>query len=159
MIPDTGTDMLHLTPALDMLYLTHDIWQRYLTCYTWYLILDTWYLTSVLDMSSLNTWYLTPVNLVYNIWWLTCYHSLNMLSHGTSTLDLILWHLTGYYCTWRLYYFAYSWLSLLRGLAWLLYYYQIFGTPELLCSWTPVFLNPYNRETPDILLLLIPVIG
>ena len=30
-----------------------------------------------------------------------------MLSHGTSTLDLILWHLTRYYYTWHPYYMAY----------------------------------------------------
>jgi len=35
---------------------------------------------------------------------------------GTDTLDLMLWHRTGYYHTWHRYYITYSWLSLLRGL-------------------------------------------
>ena len=78
-----------------------------------------------------DIWYMTPDN------W-------HMLSPGTSTLDLILWHLTGYYCTWHLLhihdYHCYG------DLARLLYCYQIFGTPvllnscapELLYSWTPI---------------------
>ena len=96
------------------------IYTWYLACYTWHLIPDTWY---------------------NNTWQLTCYHSLDMLSPGTSTLDR--------YCdTWLVtvipgtciilhihdYYFY-------GDFAWLLYCYQIFGTPELLYSWTPVLLN------------------
>jgi len=38
-----------------------------------------------------------------------------MLSPGTDTFDPVLWHLTGYYYIWHMYYIAYSWLSLLRG--------------------------------------------
>jgi len=142
LISDTGTWHVitwHLTPdtwcltlVLDMLSLdtwclTLDIWHRYLTCYTWHLILDTWYLTLVLDMI-----YLTP-----DTWYMT----LDMLSHSTSTLDLILWHLTVYYHTWHLYYFAYSWLSLLRGLDMIIILLQDIWyscAPELLYSWTPV---------------------
>jgi len=116
-------------------------WHQHLTCYylrdTWYLTLvfdilyltpdlDTWYMTPVLDLLLLDTWYL-----IHDIWhwYLTCYHltpdtwdlilwhlMVDMLSPGTSTLDLILWNLIRYYCTWHLYYFTYSWLSLLRGL-------------------------------------------
>ena len=114
------SDSWHLTSVLDMLlldtwYLTLDIWHRYLTCY-----------------------HLTPdtSHLVYNTWQLTCYHLLDMLSHGTSTLDLILWHLTGYYYTWNLYYIAYSWLSLLQGLDMI-----IILLPDIWYSWTPVLLN------------------
>jgi len=36
---------------------------------------------------------------------------LDMLSHGTGTLHLIMWHLTRYCYTWHLYYIVYSWLS------------------------------------------------
>ena len=117
---------------------------------TWHLIPDTWCLTPVLDMLLLNTWYLTPVldmlsldtcYLTPDIWHLildTCYHSLDMLSHGTSTLDLILWQLTRYYYTWHLYYFTYSWLSLLRELGMIIIllpdlWYSC--APELLYSW------------------------
>jgi len=78
-----------------------------------YLTLICLHLTSVLDMLSLDT---DTLHLIYDTWQLTCYHSLDMLSPGASTYDLILWYLTGYYYTWHLYYMAYSWLSLLRGL-------------------------------------------
>ena len=54
------------TYILTCYYLTLDIWHRYLTCYTWHLIPDTWYLPPVLDILSLDTWYLTP-----DIWHLT----------------------------------------------------------------------------------------
>ena len=132
MIPDTW----YLTPVLDMLsldtwYLTLDIWHWYLTCYTWHLIYDTWQLTC---------------------YHLTCFHM--VLVYLTWCCDS--W--PDYYYIWHLLYFAYSWLSLYADLAWLLYCYQTFGIPELLCSWTLVFLNPYNRETPNTTLLLIPVI-
>ena len=153
MISDTGTyhaifNTWYLTPVLAMLYLIHDIWHRYLPCYTWHLISDTGACHAILD-----TWYLTPVlamlYLTFDIWHgtchvilapdirhrhLTCYHSLNMLSPGTSTLDLILWHLTCYCHTWHLYYMAYSWLSLLWGLG-------IILLPNIWYSWTPVLLN------------------
>ena len=179
-------DMLYLTPdlwhviydtdaryvILDTWSTTLDIWHWYLICHTWHLIHGTWYLTPVLDLLSLDTWYLTPDigHLIHDTW----YHSLDMLSHGTSIFDLILWY----------------WLDTITpdtriilhihdyhfygDLAWLLYCYQIFGTPELLCSWTPVYLNPKigrlltlcswyytpvdprNRITMDIGLLRIP---
>ena len=154
----------YLTPVLIMLYLTHDTWHQYLPCYIWHMIpytgtchtiFDTWYLTPVLACyiwhmitdtgtfhAIFDTWYRTPVlamlYLTLDIWhrYLTCYtcHLIydtgtwHMLLPGPSTLDLILCLLTGYYYTWHLYYLAYSWL---------LYCYQIFGTPELLYSWTP----------------------
>jgi len=131
---------------LDTWYLTLDIWHRYLTCYTWHLIPDTWYLIPALNMLSFDTWYLTP-----DIWYLTIdMLSLTwLLSYGTSTLDLILWHLTGYYYTRLLYYIVYSWLSLLRRLGMI-----IILLPHLWYSQTPVFLNPVNKETPDIILLM-----
>ena len=119
------------------------VYTWYLPCYTKHLIsdtgtchaiLDTWYLTLVLDMLSL-TW--------HAITRLTCYH-------------LVLVHLTWYCGTCIiLHIHAYHFYG---DLTWLLYCYQTSGTPELLYSWTPVFLNPCNRETPDIILLLIPII-
>ena len=154
--PDTCHAILntwYLTPILAMLYLTLDIWHRCLSCYIWHLISDTgtchvildpWYPTLVLDMLSL-TW--------HAITHLTCYH-------------LILVHLTWYCDTWLVTVIPGTCIILnihdyhfYRDLAWLLYCYQTSGTPELLYSWTPVFLSPCNRETPDIILLLILVIG
>ena len=148
MIPDTVLAMLylthdirhrylpcyiwHMTPDTGtcMLYLTHDIWHQYSTCYTWHLIPDTWYMTP----------------------------KINMLSLGTSTLDMILWHLIGDYYTWDLYYLAYSWILLLQRLGMI-----IILLPDIWYSWTPVLLNscilePLKRVTPDTILLLIPVI-
>ena len=145
---------------LDTWSLTLDIWHWYLTWYylapdtwhlisdtgtwhaiTWHLIPDTWYLTPVLDMLPLYTWYLT-----LDIWYLTndmlSLDPWHMLSPSTDTFDWIFWHLTGYYYTWHLYYIAYSWLSLLRGLGMIIILLPEFGTPELMCSWTPVYLNP-----------------
>jgi len=104
--------------------------------YTWHLIPNTWYLTLVLDMSSLNTWSLTPDtwHMIYDTWQLTCYHSLDMLSHSTSTLDLMLWHLIGLLL--HLYYNVYSWLPLLWELGMI-----IILLPDMWYSWTPVLLN------------------
>ena len=111
----------YLTPVLDMLYLTPD--PRYLISDTgtWYVILDTWYMT-------LDNW--------HAITHLTCYH-------------LVLTHLTWYCDTWldtiipdtctALHIHDYHFYG---DLAWLLYCYQIFCTPKLLCSWTLVYLNP-----------------
>jgi len=114
-------------------------WPDILSTWHWYLTPDTWHLTS-------------------DIWQLTCYHLiLDMLSYGTDTFDMMLWHLTRYYYIRHLYYIAYSWLSLLRGLDMNIIMLP-FGTLELLYFWTPVFLNPWNRETPDTMLLLIPIV-
>ena len=136
LISDTGTchAMLitwYLIPVLAMLYLSLDIWHRYLPC----LSLDIWhrYLPCYTYRLIPDTWY-------NNTWHLTCYHP-------------VLIHLTWYCGTYIIlhihdYYFY-------GDLAFLLYCYQIFGTPELMCSWTPVFLNPCNRETPDIILLIL----
>ena len=150
-VPDTGTyhvifDTWYSTPVLVMLYLTHDTGHRYLPCYIWHLIYytDIWY-------AILATRYITPVfDILYlppDIWhrYLTCYtcHLIydtgtwHMLSPGPSTLDLILWPLTGYYYTWHVYYLVY---------AWLLYYYQTSGNPVspillyLLYSWIHVLM-------------------
>ena len=99
-------------------------------------------MTPVLDMLYLtpNTWHL-----IYDTWRLTCYHSHDMLSHGTSTLD------TWYCDTWHLYYMAYSWLSLLRGLDMIIILFPTSGTPELVYSWTSV---SSVLMSPALLLLL-----
>ena len=103
-----NTDMLITDPDMYIFvtwYLTLDIWHLYLTCY--YLIPDTGCLTLILDILSLDTWYLT-----LNIWHLIIdmlsLDTWHMLSLGTDTLDQILWHMTGYYYTWHLYYIAYD---------------------------------------------------
>ena len=124
-------------------------------CYVtgWYLIFDVATLTDILVTwpwhvytgtchAILITWYLTPVlamlyltlDIRHRYW--TCYHSLDILSHGTSTLDLILWYMTGYYYIWHMYYFAYSWLSSLREIGMI-----IILLPDIWYSWTPVLLN------------------
>jgi len=105
------------------------IWHRYLTCY--HLTPDTWHL-------------------IYDIWQLTCYLSLDMLSPGASTYDLLLWHLTGYYYTWHLYYMAYSWLSLLWGLG-----MNIILWPDLCYSWTPALLNSWTLVSPVLMSLAL----
>ena len=74
-----------------------------------------------------------------------------MLSTGTSTFDLILWHLTGYYYIWHLYYIIYSWLLLLRGLDMI-----IILLPDIWYSWTPVLLNsciPYTHVSCTVTLV------
>jgi len=135
-----------------------------LPCYTWHMIpntgtchaiFDIWYPISVLAMLSLDTWYLTPYiwHLTINMLSLDTWH---MLSPGSSTLDLILWHLTGYYYTWHLYYMVYSWLSLLRGLGMIIILLSNLWyswTPVLMYSWTPVLLNSW---TPVLLNSCIP---
>ena len=104
-----------------------------------HLLLDIWYryLPCYTYRLLPNTWY-------NNIWHLTCYHP-------------VLVHLTWYYGTCIIlhihdYYFY-------GDLAWLLYCYQIFGTLELLNSWAPVLLNPWKKVTPNIILLLILIVG
>jgi len=127
-------DMSYL--ILDMLLL--DTW--YLTLDIWHVILDSWYMTPVLDMLYLtpDTWHL-----IYDTWRLTYYHSFDMLSHGTSTLDT--WYcdtwldtITPDTCiTWHIHdYHFYG------DLAWLLYCYQTSCTPKLLNSCTLELLYP-----------------
>jgi len=113
----------------DTWFLTLYIWHRYLTCY--YLTPDTWDLISDTDTWHVITWHLTIDILSLDTW--------HMLSPGNDTFDLILWHLTGYYYTWHLYYITFSWLSLLRGL-WH-DYYTATRYLVLLNSWAPVLLN------------------
>jgi len=111
------------------------------------LIPDTWYLTLMLDMLSLDTRYLTP-----DIWHLTIdmlsLNTWHMLSLSTDTSDLMLWHLTGYYYTWHLYYIIYSRLSLLRGLDMI-----IILLSDIWYSWAPVLLYFWTPVTGRLLIL------
>ena len=131
-----------------MLYLLFDIWYRYLPCYAYYLISDTGTCHAILI-----TWYLILVlvilYLLLDIWYqyLPCYTiacyltpdiiTLDMLSPGTGTLDLISWHL---------YYIAYSWLLLLWGLGMIIILLPDIWYSELMYSWTPVLLNSCISE-------------
>jgi len=105
--------VITILKCIVVLPLAPGIWYTYLTPNldpnTWHAII--WYLT--IDMLSLDTWH--------------------MLSLGIDTLDLMLWHLTGYYYTWHLYYIVYSWLSLLQGPDMIITLLPS-GTPELLNS-------------------------
>ena len=108
---------------LDTWFLTLVIWHWYLTCYhltldPWHPIPDTWYMI-------LDNWY-AITHLIY-------FHM--ALVHLTWCCDTWL----GYYYTCII--FSVHDYHFYGDLAWLLYYYQTFGTPEFLCSWTPVLLN------------------
>ena len=148
------TQYLHrysvFTPTLGMLHLIYDLWLRHSvftlahgiytgTCHA---IFDTWYPTPVLAMLHLSldirhrylichTWHLL---LTPGIWYAFMWYEIP--GPDIVTLDrtlpprylCIIWHIHDYHCY--------------GDLAWLLYYYQILGTPKLLYSWTPVYLNP-----------------
>jgi len=122
--------LFHLTTEVlspDMLLLDTCPW--YVNFYHLSLVMTwlvTYHLPEHLSLAC-YTWYLTP-----DIWHLT----VDMPSPGTNTLDLILWHLTGYCYTWHPYYIAYSWLSVLRELGMI-----IILLPDFWYSWTPVLLN------------------
>ena len=165
-------------PTLDMLYLIYDLWYRHsvftpahgIYTGTWHAIFDTdichaifdtWYRTSVLAML-----YLT---LDIRHWYLICHTWHLLLTPGIwyafmwyKFMDLTSWLLTAHYhprylcIIWYIhgYHFSGDLIIILLPYIW---------TPELLYSWTPIYLNPWNRKTPDItpdiILLLTPVIG
>ena len=117
-------DLWHLTPVLGI-YTGTQYLHRHLACYTWYNIYDSG--TRYLHWHSIyrpGTWYVTCTwHMVYD-----------MLSCGTNTWT---WHHDSWPDTttpdaciiWQIHdYHFYG------DLAWLLYYYQIFGTSELLYS-------------------------
>jgi len=144
-ISDTGTchailNTWYLTPILVMLYLTLDIWHRYLPCHTWHLISDTCTCHAILDI-----WYLTPDIITLDSWHaiihFSCFHPVQV-------------HLTWYYDTWLVIVIPdtvlYCIFITFSG-SWHDYY----TVTRLLYSWTPVFLNSCNRETPDIMLLIL----
>ena len=136
------------TPVLAILYLLFDIWYRYLPCYAYYLISDTGSCHAMLI-----TWYLIPVlamlYLLFDIWYryLPCYTYYLISDTGTCHASLDTWHTaTWYQYTWpdivtpdwillhrTPYFFAYSWLSLLRGLD----YYTVTRHSVLLYSCIP----------------------
>ena len=129
---------------------------------TWHLIsdTDTWHVFTWHLMSDTSTWHVITWYLIPDTWYMTLvnWHAITYLTCFHMTLV----HLTWCCDTWldtiipgtciTLHIYDYHFYE---DLAWLLYYYQTFGTPELLCSWTPVFLNPCNREAPDIILLIL----
>ena len=146
------------TPTLGMLHLIYDLWHRHSvftlahgiyigTCHT---IFDTWYLTPVLAMLYLAhdnrhrylpcyIWHLiydTGIwHVIFATWYITPVLAMIYLTPDTCTT----WHMHDYYIFTRhlvLLYLLYSCI------------------PELLYSWTP-----WKRVTPDIVLLLIPVVG
>jgi len=153
------------TPTPDTLYLIYNLWLRHsiftlaLGIYT-----GTWYLIPVPRHLIFRHRY--SIYVILDTWsWHPVY---DILSCGTSTLTwhcdpwpdttipdtCIIWHIHDYH--------------FYGDLTWLLYYYQTFGTPELLYTWTPeigklltLLLNytpvdPRNRITMDIGLLWIP---
>ena len=111
----TGTRYLHrylvFTPILGKLHLIYELWLRH-SVFTLTLGIYT------------GTWYIWHLLLTPGIW-----HAFMWYKH----IDLTSWPLTGHYYPWYLYYMTFM-ISLLRGLGMTLYYYQIFGTPELLYS-------------------------
>ena len=126
---DTGTQYLH--PVLGI-YTGIEYLHRHLACYTCYIIYDS--STRYLHQHSIyrpgtwlcHTWHQT---LIPGIWYAFMWY---------KYLDLTSWLLTGHYhprylcIMWHIHDYHFY-----RDLTWLLYYYQIFGTPELLYSWTP----------------------
>jgi len=148
---DTNTWLLNLiydlwhrhsvfTPALDILYLIPD---------PRHLILDTgtWYMSYL--SPDPNPRYMTHANP-----YLICFHVVQVHWPDIVTLDRTLSPLIhvlyGIFMTIT---FTGTWHD----------YYIITRHLVLLYSWTPIYLNPWNREAPDItpdtILLLIPVIG
>ena len=144
----------YLTPVLVMLYLSLNIWHRYLSCYTYHLISDTGTCHAILIIwyryryMPYYTYYLISDTGTCHAILIACYLTpdiitLDMLSPGTGTLDpicdtCIILHIHDYY----------FW-----DLAWLLYCYQIFGTPVLLNSCTPELLYSWTPEKRWLLIL------
>ena len=145
-------DPWHLTPALGI-YTGTQYLHRPLACYT-----DMLFMTLALGIYT-GTRYMDPVLEIWHTWHLHLTHGIWYAFMWYKYLDLTSRLLTGHYHPWCLYYMTYSWLSLLQGLG-----MTIILLPDIWYSWTPVLLyNPWNREapdiTPDIILMLIPVIG
>ena len=127
-------------------------WYRHvnkLTLICLYLTLDPWHLI-------FDTWQLICYHLILG----TCYHSVPI--HLTWCCDTWLNTITPDTCIILHIHDFHFYGDLTK----LLYSYRdlVFlnsCTPEtlallkLLYSWTPVYLNPWNRETPDIILLIL----
>ena len=143
-----GTDNCHAIFDTDICHAILDPWHLTLTLGMLHSIYDLWHQHSIYRPGTWYMSYLTP-DPNTGIWYAFMWY---------RYLDLTSWLLTGHYYPWYLYYMTYSWLSLLQGLG-----MTIILLPDTWYSWTPVYLNPWNREapdiTPDIILLLTPVIG
>jgi len=140
----------YMTPLFDMLYLPHDILHRYLTYYACHLIYDMLYLPPDIDTchAIFDRWYPTPVLVLLHLsldirhWFLICHTWHLLLTPGIwydfmwyEYLDLTSWLLTGHYHSWYLIIWHIHDYHYYGDMTWLLYYYyQIFGTPELLYS-------------------------
>ena len=127
-------------------------WHQHLICYiwlmisdtgTWHVILDTWYLSHDIWHRYLTCHNLTPDTwlLLYNTWRLTCYHSLHM----------VLVHLTWYCDTW-LETIVPNTLCIFITITFTGLGMIIILLPDI---WYSCILNPCNRETPDIMLLIL----
>ena len=136
--------MLYLTPIFVMLYLTRDIWHRHsvftpvLSIYTdtWHVTLDILYMTLALGIYT-DTLYIDPVLDICHTWHLHLTHGIwyafMWLSCGTNTWT---WHHDSWPDTTTpdtcVLYDIFMVITFTG--TWLLYYYQIFGTPKLLYS-------------------------
>jgi len=170
-------DTWHRISLFDMLCLPHDIWHRYLTCYTchmiyytgiWHTMLATWYMTCytchlilILAMLYLTgdtrprylSCYTYHLILDTDSWYVildTCsWHPVyDMISCGTNTWT---WHHDSWPDittpdTWSYDIF----MTITITGTWHDYYIIITRYLVLLSSCTPVYLNPWNREAPDI---------
>ena len=121
------------TRTLGMLHLIYDLWHRH-SVFTPALDIcnlshGTWYLDTGIDIC--HTWHLILTRGIQHMITVT-WHAFMWYKY----IDLTSWPLTGHYHPWYLYYMAYSWLSLLRGLGMI-----IILLPDIWYSWTPVLLN------------------
>jgi len=124
-------DLWHLTPALSI-YTRYSVFIPALSIYTytWLVTLDILFMTSTLGIYT-GIRYIDPVldmSPAPDTWYMICFHvvqipGLDILTIDQTLLPMIpvfIWHIHDYH--------------FYGDLAWLLYYYQIFGTPELLYS-------------------------
>ena len=148
--------MLYLIPIyyIWVRYLPCYSWHRYLPCYPWPVTSDsgTWYLHrhSIYGPGTWDMTYLTPAS---DTRYMICFYVVQIPGLDILTLDRTLLPLIPVlYDIFMTITFTGTWHD----------YYIITRYLVLLNSCTPVFLNPWNREapdiTPDIILLLTPVI-
>ena len=165
---DTDIAMLYLTPIFAMLYLTRDIWHRHslftpvLSIYTdtWHVTLDILFMTLALGIYT-GTRYIDPGLDLCHTWHLTLTPGIWYAFMWYKYLDLTSWLLTGHYHPDT--YVLYDIFMTITVTGTWHDYYIISRYLVLLNSCTPVSLNPWNREapdiTPDIILPLTPLIG
>jgi len=99
---------------------------------TWSLTLDIWYCYLICYHLTLDPWDVRlPLDNWHAITYLTCFHM--VLVYLTWCCDTcIIFMIITFTGTWNDYYNITIWYS-----------------------WTPVYLNPWNRETPYIMLLIL----